>query len=82
MQALAATPSLHDKDIPKPQRLLTARPLRDWISQSASREEGLYLAHTQGGISMTAIATTLGLSVSRVSRLIALHEHEGAKGKT
>jgi REP element-mobilizing transposase RayT len=82
MQALAATPSLHNKNIPKRQRLLTARPLHEWIAGSASRQEGLYLAHTQGGLSMTAIAGSIGLSVSRVSRLIARHEDEKAKGKT
>ncbi|MEI8326611.1 MAG: transposase, partial [Betaproteobacteria bacterium] len=81
MQALAAAPRMLDKDIPQPQRLLTARPLQDWLTQSASREEGLYRAHTQGGISMTAIASMLGLSVSRVSRLIALHELVQAKAR-
>lgn len=75
-----------DKDIPKPQRLPTARPLQDWLAQAATRAEGLFQAHTQGGMTMTQIAAALGLSVSRVSRLIALHEqghlHDQAKGKT
>lgn len=54
----------------------TPRPrgLREWMRSSNSREEALYRAHTEGGQSMTALARELGLSVSRVSRLIAGHE--------
>lgn len=69
MQALMAASRAGDHDIPKPQRL-PGKPLHAWLEQASSREEGMYLAHTQGGMSMTAIAHTLGLSVSRVSRLI------------
>jgi putative transposase len=76
MQALMATPRVDDRDIPKPQRR-PAKPLSDWLAQAASREEGLYLAHVQGGLSMTEIAQGLGLSVSRVSRLIARVEAQG-----
>lgn len=50
------------------------RGLREWMRNSDSREEALYRAHTEGGQSMTALARELGLSVSRVSRLIAGHE--------
>lgn len=50
------------------------RGLREWLRSSESREEALYRAHTEGGQSMTALARELGLSVSRVSRLIAGHE--------
>jgi REP element-mobilizing transposase RayT len=45
-----------------------------WIKDSASREQGLLRAYTEGGLSMTAIGESLGLSVSRVSRLIAKAE--------
>lgn len=82
MQAMAAAPRMHDKDIPKPQRLFTARPLHEWLAQGATREEGMYLAHTEGGVTMTSIANTLELSVSRVSRLISKYEDAQAKGKT
>jgi putative transposase len=74
MQALIAAQRIDDKDIPRPQRLPTHKPLQDLINQAASREAGLYLAHSQGGMSMTRIAQTLGLLVSRVSRLIKQHE--------
>lgn len=53
---------------------LRSRPWRDWLRDSSSREEALYRAHTEGGLSMTGLAHELGLSVSRVSRLIAGHE--------
>lgn len=46
------------------------RSFAQWLGESASREQALYRAHTEGGISMTALAGELGLSVSRVSRLI------------
>lgn len=57
-----------------PARQPRPRAWRDWLRASASREEALYRAHTEGGQSMTALAQELGLSVSRVSRLIRGHE--------
>lgn len=73
MQDLMAAARTRDGDIPKPQRT-TQKPLHVWLEQAASREEGLYLAHTQGGMSMTLIGQTLGLSVSRISRLIGKYD--------
>lgn len=55
---------------------LKSRPWRDWLQEAGSREEALYRAHTEGGLSMTGLAQELGLSVSRVSRLIAGHERQ------
>lgn len=52
----------------------SARNWNDWLRESSSREQALYRAHTEGGLSMTALAATLGLSVSRISRLIAGYE--------
>jgi DNA-binding MarR family transcriptional regulator len=49
------------------------------MASCENREEALYNAHTQGAMTMSAIARELGLSISRVSRLIA--RAEGAKGK-
>jgi putative transposase len=54
-----------------------ARPGFDWpacLRTSASREQALYKAHTEAGQTMGSLAACLGLSVSRVSRLIAGHE--------
>ncbi|MGY4829951.1 hypothetical protein ACVNIS_15380 [Sphaerotilaceae bacterium SBD11-9] len=81
MQALMAAPRTDDREIPRKQRQ-AVKSLQDWLALSASREEGLHRAHTEGGITMTCIASTLGLSVSQVSRLIARFERGNAKHKT
>jgi putative transposase len=52
------------------------RPFAQWLRDSATREQALYRAHTEGGLSMTLLAGELGLSVSRVSRLIAGYERD------
>lgn len=47
----------------------------EWLRRAGGiREQALWLAHTEGGVSMTALAEQLGLSVSRISRLIAAAE--------
>lgn len=59
----------------RPVRAPRPRRWGDWLKLTENnREEALYRAHTEGGQSMTALARELGLSVSRVSRLIAGHE--------
>jgi REP element-mobilizing transposase RayT/DNA-directed RNA polymerase specialized sigma24 family protein len=78
MQALAEPRNSTDDDIPKVQRL-KSRTLAQWMASCENREQALYNAHTQGAMTMSAIARELGLSISRVSRLIA--RAEGAKGK-
>ena len=78
MQALAEPRNSTDADIPKLQRR-KGRTLAQWLAGCENREEALYRAHTQSALSMSAIARELGLSVSRVSRLIA--QAEGAKDK-
>jgi len=72
-QALAEAPRKATRDTPKAQRSVS-RPLTHWLKVSATREEALYRAYTEGGLSMTALARELELSVSRVSRLIARAE--------
>ena len=79
-QALAEPRNSTDSDIPRVQRR-KARTLAQWLASCEKREEALYRAHTQSALSMSAIARELGLSVSRVSRLIARAEDEEAKGK-
>ena len=65
MRALAAAPRR------RPPRAGYA----DWLRRAGGiREQALWLAHTQGGLTMTALADQLGLSVSRISRLIAAAE--------
>lgn len=47
----------------------------DWLKRADGiRERAVWLAHTQGGMPMTDLAGQLGLSVSRISRLIAAAE--------
>jgi REP element-mobilizing transposase RayT len=79
MQALAEPRNSTDSDIPKIQRL-KSRTLAQWLQSCENREQALYNAHTQSAITMSAIARELGLSISRVSRLIARAEE--AKGES
>jgi REP element-mobilizing transposase RayT len=67
---LAAPARRSSRAIPMRQRAET-KGLADWMRECGSREEALWLAHTRSGLSMTALAAELGLSVSRVSQLIA-----------
>lgn len=47
----------------------------EWMRRAGGvREQALWLAHTQGSVSMTDLAGQVGLSISRVSRLIATAE--------
>jgi putative transposase len=78
MQALAEPRNSTDDDIPKIQRR-KSRTLAQWMESCENREQALYNAHTQSAMTMSAIARELGLSISRVSRLIARAEE--AKGK-
>jgi REP element-mobilizing transposase RayT len=65
MRALAASP----------ERVARAPTWADWLKRAGGiREQALWLAHTQGGVTMSDLARQLGLSVSRVSRLIAAAE--------
>ncbi len=72
-------------DIPRQQRSMSIT-LQQWLAGSPSRGAALMRAYRESGISMTAMAAELGLSVSRVSRLIATAETKldlsMAKGKT
>ena len=69
MQSMAKEDRLKAVDIPKGQRHPT-KALGDWLRDATSREEGMFNAFALGGYTMTAIAEAVGLSVSRVSRLI------------
>jgi DNA-directed RNA polymerase specialized sigma24 family protein len=73
-------------DIPKTQRhtppqapQVNVQALLAGAAHASQRNSAAWQAHRHHGLSMTAIAAALGLSVSRVSRLIAAEE---AKGKT
>ena len=73
MQSLATGARAASKDVPKAQRS-APRTLAYWLNACNSREEALRCAYVHSGISMTALAAGLGLSVARVSQLIARAE--------
>ena len=53
------------------------------MKRCTDQAQALRMAYRECGITMTALAKELGLSVSRISRLIAAAERvEGYKGKT
>jgi len=81
--ALAALPARQRqmREVPRTQR---SRPqsLDQLMQDGLTRNEALRTAHVDGGFTMTQLAAELGLSVSRVSRLIASFEAGQAKDKT
>jgi putative transposase len=70
MQMLMTPASKTARYIPMHQRG-APKALSDWLRECGSREEALWMAHTRSGLRMTALAAELGLSVTRVSQLIA-----------
>lgn len=56
--------------------------LQQLLAAGIPRAQALHTAYTEGGATMTQLAQELGLSVSRVSRLIGAVETGEAKGKT
>ncbi|MDH3461569.1 MAG: transposase [Burkholderiaceae bacterium] len=75
MQSLAAQDGAISKNVPKPQRSMP-KDLAHWLRVCESREEALRRAHVESGISMTALASELGVTVARVSQLIARAEKQ------
>jgi hypothetical protein len=73
---------LGDADFARRMRAAAVAPRRvartawaEWLRRAGGiREQALWLAHTEGGVAMTELAGQLGLSVSRISRLIAAVE--------
>ena len=79
MQSRSRRSGLTSKDVPKAQRS-TPRNLMHWLGLCGTREEALRRAHVESAISMTAMAAQLGVSVARVSQLIARAEASRAAG--
>lgn len=57
-----------------PAQRSSMRSLADWLAACGSREEALRCACTESGPTMTAMAAELGLTVARVSQLMARAE--------
>lgn len=70
MQALASDRAVSDKEIPKAQRACP-KTLQDWLDTMPSRDEAIVAAHRHSQLSLSDIARALGLSVSRVNRIVA-----------
>jgi putative transposase len=68
--------SKRQAEIPAAQRRQPCT-FKQWLKAADSREHGIYNALVQGAHTMSAIAAQLGLSVSRISRLIASFEEKG-----
>jgi putative transposase len=81
MQGVARALQLEAPEIPKAQRRKVAD-MAHWLSTSVSREDAMRRAYSEGAMTMSEIARELGLSVSRVSRLIARAENsnDGSTG--
>ncbi|MFM9971112.1 MAG: REP-associated tyrosine transposase [Burkholderiales bacterium] len=58
------------KEIPRAQRRQAVKPVAQYF-QNAARDEAIYSAYREGGYTQTAIAEVTGLSISRVSRIVA-----------
>ena len=67
------------REIPRAHRRPQVKPIGAYIKGGGMRDAGIVAAYLEGGHTQTAIARAVGLSVSRVSRVIKTHE---AKGKT
>ncbi len=75
MQALATDRAVSDQEIPRAQRA-SPKTLQDWLNELPSRDAAILAAHRQSHLSLSAIARALGLSVSRVSRIVAGVSHQ------
>lgn len=80
MLAQASSRSLEAREVPRPQRRVPSPPKLDFAGEGIERAAAMRTAYVDGGLTMTEIARRSGLSVSRVSRLIA--SVEVARGKT
>jgi putative transposase len=71
----------YSSDIPRAQRSPPRKPvgLKRLLNSGAALDEALHRAYRSGSVTMAALAAQCGLSVSRVSRLIA--RVEGMSGK-
>ncbi len=76
MQALAAPARRAAVEVPRAQRK-SGGTLQDCLKRCAGRAQALRMAYRDCGISMTALARELDVSVSHVSRLIAGAERDG-----
>ena len=70
MQALIENDTGNAKDIPRLQRRAAAKPIDFYLKRNKDRDAAIRAAVTEGQHSMTDIGKALGLTVSRVSRIV------------
>ncbi len=70
MQALMEKDSSSAKDIPRAQRATQAKPIDYYLKRNKDRDAGIRDAVTKGQHSMTDVGKVLGLTVSRISRIV------------
>jgi putative transposase len=71
MQDLMEPAKMASLAVPRIQRQRRAKPLEGYFQQNSNRDDAIALAYREGRHTMTAIAREVGLSVSRVSKIIA-----------
>jgi putative transposase len=70
MQALIEQDASKTKNIPRLQRRAAAKPIEYYLKRNKDRDVGICEAVTAGQHSMTDIGKALGLTVSRISRIV------------
>jgi putative transposase len=70
MQALIEQDASKTKDIPRLQRRAAAKPIDYYLKRNKDRDAGICEAVTVGQHSMTDVGKALGLTVSRISRIV------------
>jgi len=70
MQAQAGALALQCAQVPLRQ-CSDPTTLGGWLAACDSRDQAVWMAHQRSGMTLTAIAAELGLSVGRVSQLVA-----------
>ena len=81
MQALIEKDTGNAKDIPRSQRRAAAKPIEYYLQRSKDRDVGIRTAVAEGQHTMTDIGKALGLTVSRISRIVKAGNKSVARGK-
>jgi putative transposase len=81
MQALIEKYTGNAKDIPRLQRRAVAKPIDYYLKRNKDRDAGICEAVMKGQHSMTDVGKALGLTVSRVSRIVKARSENKARGK-
>ncbi len=80
MMAKTTSRQRSDAEVPKAQRSVwPRRTLQDYLRQHTNPPDALAAAYREGGLTMSAMAKVMGISVPTVSRWIAASEKEDEK---